>query len=59
MITSSREERDLVRSYQLGVNAFVVKPVSFKEFYQAIQELGIFWAILNEPPPASGVGADA
>jgi len=59
MLTSSREERDLVRSYQLGVNAFVVKPVSFKDFYQAIQELGIFWAILNEPPPASGMGADA
>jgi CheY-like chemotaxis protein len=51
MLTSSREERDLVRSYQLGVNAFVVKPVDFKEFFQAIQDLGMFWAILNEPPP--------
>jgi CheY-like chemotaxis protein len=51
MLTSSREERDLVRSYQLGVNAFVVKPVSFKDFYQAIQDLGVFWGILNEPPP--------
>lgn len=51
MLTSSREERDLMRSYQLGVNAFVVKPVDFKEFFQAIQDLGMFWAILNEPPP--------
>jgi CheY-like chemotaxis protein len=54
MLTSSREERDLVRSYQLGVNAFVVKPVDFTEFFQAIQELGMFWAILNEPPPQGG-----
>ncbi len=59
MLTSSREERDLVRSYQLGVNAFVVKPVNFKEFYQAIQDLGIFWAILNEPPPAAGAASGA
>lgn len=51
MLTSSREERDLVRSYQLGVNAFVVKPVEFDEFFQAIRDLGMFWAILNEQPP--------
>ncbi|USI71437.1 response regulator [Sphingomonas morindae] len=51
MLTSSREERDLVRSYQLGVNAFVVKPVGFEEFFKAIQDLGMFWAVLNEPPP--------
>ena len=51
MLTSSREERDVVRSYELGVNAFVVKPVGFQEFFEAIQELGVFWAILNEPPP--------
>ena len=51
MLTSSREEKDLVRSYDLGVNAFVVKPVDFGEFFQAIQDLGMFWAILNEPPP--------
>jgi CheY-like chemotaxis protein len=54
MLTSSREERDLVRSYQLGVNAFVVKPVDFREFFEAIQDLGVFWAILNEPPPRKG-----
>ncbi|HTV76625.1 MAG TPA: response regulator [Steroidobacteraceae bacterium] len=51
MLTSSKEERDVVRSYELGVNAFVVKPVDFQEFFKAIQDLGIFWAILNEPPP--------
>ena len=51
MLTSSREERDLVRSYQLGVNAFVVKPVGFDKFFEAIQDLGMFWAVLNEPPP--------
>lgn len=51
MLTSSREERDLVRSYQLGVNAFVVKPVDFTAFLQAIQDLGMFWGVLNEPPP--------
>lgn len=53
MVTSSREERDLVQSYQLGVNAYVVKPVSFNEFVEVIQDLGIFWAVLNEPPPGS------
>jgi CheY-like chemotaxis protein len=56
MLTSSREERDLVRSYELGVNAFVVKPVDFKEFFEAIQDLGMFWAILNEPPPQAANG---
>ena len=56
MLTSSREERDLVRSYELGVNAFVVKPVDFNAFFEAIQDLGMFWAILNEPPPR---GTDA
>lgn len=56
MLTSSREERDLVRSYELGVNAFVVKPVDFNAFFEAIQDLGMFWAILNEPPPRSARG---
>jgi len=58
MLTSSREERDLVRSYQLGVNAFVVKPVGFEQFFEAIQDLGIFWAVLNEPPPRSALGSE-
>ena len=53
MLTSSREERDLLRSYELGVNAFVVKPVDFNAFFEAIQDLGMFWGILNEPPPRS------
>ncbi len=53
MLTSSREERDLVTSYELGVNAFVVKPVDFSAFFDAIQDLGMFWAILNEPPPGA------
>lgn len=53
MLTSSREELDLSRAYQLGVNAYVVKPVEFKEFVSAISDLGIFWAVLNEPPPGS------
>lgn len=56
MLTSSREERDVVRSYELGVNAFVVKPVGFREFFEAIQDLGVFWAVLNEPPPRNGAG---
>lgn len=53
VLTSSREERDLVASYKLGVNAYVVKPVDFHEFVNAIKELGVFWAIINEPPPGS------
>lgn len=53
MLTSSREEQDLLRSYELGVNAYVVKPVEFNEFVRAIADLGIFWAVLNEPPPGS------
>ncbi len=56
MLTSSREERDLLRSYELGVNAFVVKPVDFNAFFEAIQDLGMFWAILNEPPPRGSHG---
>lgn len=53
VLTSSREERDMVQSYRLGVNAYVVKPVDFHEFVNAIKELGVFWAIINEPPPGS------
>ncbi|MBP7567706.1 MAG: response regulator [Burkholderiaceae bacterium] len=53
MLTSSHEESDVLRSYQLGVNAYVVKPVEFKQFVEAISDLGMFWALLNEPPPGS------
>jgi CheY-like chemotaxis protein len=53
VLTSSREEIDMVASYKLGVNGYVVKPVDFHEFVNAIKELGIFWAVINEPPPGS------
>ena len=53
VLTSSHEERDLVQSYKLGVNAYVVKPVDFHQFVNAVKELGAFWAIINEPPPGS------
>ena len=53
VLTSSHEEKDMVASYKLGVNAYVVKPVDFHEFVNAIKELGVFWAIINEPPPGS------
>jgi len=53
VLTSSREEKDVMRSYSLGVNAYVVKPVDFHEFVNAVKELGVFWAVVNEPPPGS------
>ena len=53
MLTSSQEESDVLKSYELGVNAYVVKPVEFKQFVAAIADLGVFWAVLNEPPPGS------
>ena len=51
VLTSSREERDLVEGYRLGVNAYVVKPVDFQQFVQSVRNLGCFWAVINEPPP--------
>lgn len=57
MLTSSREEQDLIKSYELGVNAYVVKPVDFKDFIQAVKEIGVFWAIINEIPPVSKLSA--
>ena len=53
VLTSSREERDMMSSYSLGVNAYVVKPVDFHAFVNAVKELGVFWAVINEPPPGS------
>jgi CheY-like chemotaxis protein len=53
MLTSSREETDLVESYNLGANAYVVKPVDFHAFAEAVKRLGVFWALVNEPPPDS------
>lgn len=56
MLTSSREERDIVESYKLGVNAYVVKPVDFHQFVDAIKQIGAFWAVINEPPPENAGG---
>jgi len=53
VLTSSQEEKDMMRSYRLGVNAYVVKPVDFHEFVNAVRELGVFWAVINQPPPGS------
>jgi CheY-like chemotaxis protein len=53
VLTSSHEEQDMMRSYRLGVNAYVVKPVDFHEFVNAVRELGVFWAVINQPPPGS------
>ena len=57
MLTSSREEGDLIKSYQLGTNAYIVKPVGFEQFSDAIRELGVFWAVMNEPPPDRAGGS--
>jgi CheY-like chemotaxis protein len=54
VLTSSREERDLYQSYDNGANSYVVKPVDFDEFITAVSKLGVFWALLNEPPPGRG-----
>lgn len=51
MLTSSREEQDVIESYKLGVNAYVVKPIDFQDFVAAVKEIGLFWAVINEPPP--------
>jgi CheY-like chemotaxis protein len=54
MLTSSREEPDLKKCYELGVNAYVVKPVNFKDFFEAAKNIGIFWAVINELPSEGG-----
>jgi len=54
MLTSSREEKDLIKGYDLGVNAYVVKPVDFSAFAEVVKEIGVFWAIINEIPPKKG-----
>jgi CheY-like chemotaxis protein len=53
ILTSSREEQDLIKSYELGANAYVVKPVDFKDFIEAVKHIGVFWAVVNELPPRS------
>lgn len=52
LFTSSREEQDIINGYELGANAYIVKPVEFAKFSDAVQQLGLFWSLLNEPPPA-------
>lgn len=58
MLTSSREERDVIESYRLGSNAYVVKPLVFAEFFEAVKELGVFWLKINEPCPVGGSSAN-
>ena len=53
MLTASREEQDVVRSYELGVNAYVVKPVGFQKFVEAVRQVGAFWTVHNEPAPGA------
>ena len=53
VLTSSREERDIVESYQLGVNSYIVKPVDFQQFSEAMRQIGLYWLLLNEAPPAA------
>jgi CheY-like chemotaxis protein len=55
ILTSSREEKDLINTYELGVNAYVVKPVSFQQFIEAVKQIGSFWAVINELPPEGGL----
>jgi CheY-like chemotaxis protein len=55
IMTSSREEQDLERCYKLGANSYVVKPVKFHEFVEAVKQLGVYWAVLNEPPPVAAI----
>ena len=52
VLTSSREEQDIVKSYDLGVNAYVVKPVAFESFMDVVKQLGLFWVLTNQPAPA-------
>jgi two-component system response regulator len=56
VLTSSREERDIVDSYELGVNSYIVKPIDFDKFVEAVQAIGFYWLLLNEPPVEAGAG---
>ena len=57
ILTSSREERDLVNSYQLGTNAYIQKPVDFDQFREMVKNVGLFWLVVNQPPPAAALAA--
>ncbi len=54
ILTSSRESKDLEICYELGANGYVVKPVKFADFVETVREIGVFWGLINEPPPGSG-----
>ena len=58
MLTSSREQNDIVESYRLGVNSYIVKPVNFERFTNAVKDLGLYWLLLNEPPVQDGSRPD-
>ena len=57
VLTSSREEKDMVNSYKLGVNAYIQKPVDFDKFRETVKSLGLFWLVVNQPPPAGARAA--
>jgi two-component system response regulator len=56
ILTSSKQEEDLLEGYRLGVNSYVRKPVDFNEFVEAVRQVGLYWLVLNEPPPEAGGG---
>ncbi len=56
VMTSSSEQRDIVESYKLGVNSYIVKPVDFEKFTESVRQLGLYWLLLNQPPPSQGEG---
>ncbi|HTV93014.1 MAG TPA: response regulator [Verrucomicrobiae bacterium] len=59
ILTSSKQDEDLMQGYRLGVNSYVRKPVDFNEFVEAVRQVGLYWLVLNEPPPAAGGGGVA
>lgn len=59
VMTSSREDRDLIESYKLGVNSYIVKPIDFAQFADVVEQLGMYWVVLNQPPPRGGAGETA